>query len=218
MKHLNWLGGLSPTGLLAVAALSVSTTAQAAVTYGPELVVNGGFEANANTSDATGWTFTGAAVDSRAAAVPLGEHAGFNSYFFGSGGDYDKLSQTIATDAFSEYLVQAWVKVDNFIDPDSLSNSLLAGFGPYNFFLIQGSPSAAYVLMSKTIFATSASTELVFLGANKAGNFYVDDVSVRKVIEVPDAIPEPSAWALMIMGFGAAGVMARRSRRAHHAA
>ena len=208
-SHKLLSGTLAKVGLLAAALVAMSAPASAAVTFGPELVVNGGFETVVD-DQPTGWTFTAAASDSRAGAEPLGEHSGFNSYFFGSGGDYDKLSQTIATEAFSEYQVQAWVKVDNFFDPDSLSNSLLSGFGPANFFLVQGVHSSPYILLTKTIFAVSNSTELTFFGANKAGNFYVDDVSVRKVI---DSVPEPSAWALMIVGFGGVGAMARRSRR-----
>jgi hypothetical protein len=218
MKHPSYSTTPRVLALTAALAVGLSGAAQAAVTYGAELVVNGGFEANSNTPDAIGWTFTAAPSGSRAGAVPVDAHAGYNSFFFGSGGNYDQLTQTIATDPFSEYLVQAWVEVDNFFDPDSLANSLLAGFGPSNFFLIQGSPSASYVLMSKTIFVTSASTVLSFQGASKAGNFYVDEVSVRKVIEeIPDAVPEPSAWALMIIGFTGIGTMARRGRRLRQA-
>lgn len=204
------LGALTKLSLLAAFFVAVSSPA-AALTLGQELVVNGGFEADANIAQPTGWTFSAAPSDSRAAAVPLEAHDGFNSYFFGSGGNYDKLSQVIATDPFAEYQVQAWVKVDNFLDPSSLSNSLLAGFGPYNFFLVQGSGDFEYMLFTKTIFATAASTELNFFGASKAGNFYVDDVSVRKVLT--SAVPEPATWAMMILGFGGAGAMVRRSRR-----
>jgi hypothetical protein len=204
--------GLAKTWL-AVALLGISTPAWSAVVYGPELVVNGGFETDSNVAQPFGWTFTAAPSGSRAAAVPVGAHSGYNSYFFGSSGNYDELTQTLATDAFSEYLVQAWVSVDNFFDPDSLANSLLAGFGPANFFLIQGAHSAPSVLISKTIFAVSGSTELTLLGANKGGNFYIDDVSVRKVIETSEGVPEPATWALMIIGFGAIGAMARRQLR-----
>jgi hypothetical protein len=201
---------LAAAGLLAALVVAIATQAAAAVTFGPELVVNGGFEAEANVQQPTGWTFIAAPEDSRAAAVQVDPHSGNNSYFFGSGGNYDQLSQVIATDPFAEYRVQAWVKVDNFLDPDSISNSLLSGFGPYNFFLVQQSPDASYVLIEKTILALSASTELTLFGANKSGNFYVDDVSVRRVIS---AVPEPSTWALLIVGFAGAGAMVRRSRR-----
>lgn len=208
------LGAATKVGLLAAFLVAVSSPA-AALTLGQELVVNGGFEADANIAQPSGWTFTAAPSDSRAAAVAVEAHGGFNSYFFGSGGNYDKLSQVIATDPFAEYQVQAWVKVDNFLDPGSLSNSLLAAFGPYNVFLVQGTDNFEYMLLTKTIFATSASTELNFFGANKGGNFYVDDVSVRKVLS---AVPEPSTWAMMIMGFGAVGAMTRRSRRTQSSA
>lgn len=194
-----------------IASAACFHTAASANYLGPELIVNGGFEANVNTPHATGWTFIEAANGSRAAAVPGGEHSGSNSFFFGSSGDYDILSQTFATEAFTEYVVEAWVTVDNFMDEQNFDNSLLASFGPYNFFLIQDVASTkTSFLVSKTLFALAPTTTIEFFGNNHTGNFYVDDVSVRQVV-VSHAVPEPGTFALM--GAGLAAMSLRRRRR-----
>lgn len=44
-----------------------------------------------------------------------------------------------------------------------------------------------------------------------AGNFIMDDFAYDT--EIPAAVPEPAAWALMLGGFGMIGSLARRSRR-----
>lgn len=55
--------------------------------------------------------------------------------------------------------------------------------------------------------ATSATFELVNNNLNYHGNdFALDDISFS------GAVPEPTTWALMIMGFGGAGAMLRRRR------
>lgn len=203
---------LKTSALLAASLWAASPVL--ADTLGPELVVNGGFEDNVNTPNATGWTFTAAASGSRAAAVPVGAHSGSNSFFFGSGGDYDILSQSFATVAFAEYEVQAWVSVDNFIDPSNIANSLLAGFGPANFFLIQDVASTkSHFLLTRTIFAIAPVTTLGFWGANASGNFYVDDVSVRQIVVTPP-VPEPQTYGLLLAGLGAIGLVARRRKTA----
>jgi hypothetical protein len=68
--------------------------------------------------------------------------------------------------------------------------------------------------------ATGASTVLSFGGRNDAAFLYLDNVSVIQTgFEAPGdgngnpvAAPEPAAWALMILGFGAAGWSLRRRR------
>jgi len=69
---------------------------------------------------------------------------------------------------------------------------------------------AGYDLFSQTFVANSSSTILTFIdtrGAFNAG-IYLDDVSVDAVA----AVPEPSTWAMMILGFGGVGFMAYRRK------
>jgi hypothetical protein len=49
---------------------------------------------------------------------------------------------------------------------------------------------------------------------NGAPNFYIDFYSVNSMTFSAEApsVPEPESWALMISGFGLAGVVLRRRR------
>ena len=55
---------------------------------------------------------------------------------------------------------------------------------------------------------------LLFRSSNDGGYFYLDDVEVTDLGPVggTGGVPEPASWALMIMGFGAAGAMIRRRK------
>jgi hypothetical protein len=44
---------------------------------------------------------------------------------------------------------------------------------------------------------------------NRHGNYYYDSTGLSASIT---AVPEPATWAMMIIGFGAAGSMIRRRR------
>lgn len=48
-------------------------------------------------------------------------------------------------------------------------------------------------------------------GTTQAGSFQIDNLTIGNV---GGAVPEPSAWALMILGFGAAGAVMRTRSRA----
>lgn len=52
-----------------------------------------------------------------------------------------------------------------------------------------------------------------FIGHFNTLYFSVDDMALFEVSAA--AVPEPSAWAMMIVGFGLAGAMVRRGRRPH---
>ena len=57
------------------------------------------------------------------------------------------------------------------------------------------------------LLATGDSTVLQIHGAQGPGHIYFDDVSVS-------AVPEPSTWAMLLLGFAGIGFMAyRRSRQ-----
>jgi hypothetical protein len=67
-----------------------------------------------------------------------------------------------------------------------------------------------------------AGTPLTFTTLAAQGAFTMDTPyavnSITVSYQVSDAIPEPGAWALMILGFGGAGAMLRRHRRGGFAA
>lgn len=70
--------------------------------------------------------------------------------------------------------------------------------------------------LSYTFAPTGASTTIVFTGLSNQGAsdefFGIDNVTVT------GAVPEPGTWAMMILGFGAAGAAIRRRRTAPAAA
>ncbi|MEO7410613.1 MAG: PEPxxWA-CTERM sorting domain-containing protein [Sphingomicrobium sp.] len=51
---------------------------------------------------------------------------------------------------------------------------------------------------------------LTFDGINGEGGFQLDNINLRAV---EGAVPEPSTWAMMLIGFGAVGYSMRRRRR-----
>jgi hypothetical protein len=212
------------TALIAAAGLIAAPVH--AATFGAELVTNGGFEADTNTTTPAGWTFQAAASGAQAGATLGPAYSGNNVYFFGNTLAFDTLSQMIPTVAGKIYRVEAWLAIDNFVDlPGPPQNSIDGEFNHNTFLFAQAAPNfpfdpfhpnAAYQLMGLDMMATGSSTLLQFMGASPSGNVYIDDVSVREVL--PGGIPEPASWALMILGFGGIGAMLRRARRGPMAA
>ena len=188
-----------------------------AVTLGSNLVVNGDFEADVgNVEQPSGWTLTPASGDPRAAAVAGIGRDGSRGYFFGSTDSYDQLSQVVPTLSFHEYQIDMWIQADNFLDLANPDNSFLAQFLPYSFSLTQDLGDSDYFLLSVTRLAFSSETTFNIFGNSRSGNIYIDDISIREIL--PDvatgAVPEPATWALMIAGFGLAGMQMRRRRNA----
>jgi hypothetical protein len=72
-----------------------------------------------------------------------------------------------------------------------------------------GGDQNIYSPFSMTFTATGSTTAISFAGLT--GNQYIglDNVSVEGITA---AIPEPSTWAMMILGFGGVGFMAYRRR------
>lgn len=70
--------------------------------------------------------------------------------------------------------------------------------------------SPNWTLFSETFVATAAVTYLRFNETSGGGNggIFLDDIAINIA-----AVPEPSTWAMMLLGFAGVGAMAYRRRR-----
>ena len=187
---------IAPLG--AAALLLVGGPAAAA-----QLITNGGFEAGG-----TDWTFTGAASGSFFLYGPglvYGPFAGTSNANFGAvGGLYDEISQTLATEAGQTYTVSFELAQSS----TGLANSFEAEWNGSPFYLVTDVSQHGYDLLTFGLKATSSSTTISFFGYDTPGDGYfeLDNVSVT------GAIPEPAAWALMLVGVGGLGAALRSKR------
>ena len=214
--------------------LAVAGTADAAV----NLLANGSFE----TGDFTGWTYAGATPSGFPAAVlnynsaspypigafgeaippddtvspspdPVGDHA---AYFVADGAT-ETLSQSVFlnpglyTIGFSVY-----VPLNGFGNPGNATfTGSVAGVNLANFTVDGSTPQdwVHFAGVANIVVAGFYDTSFVYNSApGPAGDFVVD----RAYIVAGDqtgGIPEPATWALMILGFGGAGVALRARRR-----
>jgi hypothetical protein len=223
--------------LLLIASLGVAQNAAAA-----NILVNGGFETDVQvgpnfaqfnvpvgSSLITGWNVVQGNVDLTTTANygPLTntlDPASVNDVDLignsqGTGGVFGGLSQSFATVAGQQYLLTfdyshnngtfsaagyaALVTVADANSPSTtaLSTTVSQAFGP-----------APWTLFSQIFTANSNSTLLSFIdtqGGFNAG-IYLDDVSVTPLTA---GVPEPSTWAMMILGFCGLGFMAYRRRK-----
>lgn len=135
----------------------------------------------------------------------------------GSGGVFGGLSQSFATVAgqmyrltfdyshnngtasSNGYAAQVTVADGNALAATVLSTEVTQAFN-----------QLGWAAFSQTFTANSDLTQLTFI--NTRGGFnagiYLDEVSVEAVA----AVPEPSTWAMMILGFAGVGLMAYRRR------
>ena len=211
----------------ALAAMALSTGARAA-----NLVVNGDFEAG-NTGFGSDYTFVSGPASAEPPAVyaidtsPHNVHplwADFGDHTSGSGlmmivnGSETSGVQVwnesgIAVDPNTTYFFSTWIRsvfdqspaqLNFSINMNGIGQTFTAGTiadGWQQFFTAWDSGAA-----------TTATIALVNQNTAFSGNdFALDDISLST--QSPGGVPEPAAWALMILGFGAAGA-ALRGRRA----
>lgn len=94
---------------------------------------------------------------------------------------------------------------------DVLLNSLVLG----SFASTTGQPFTArttgpFALVSGQSYTLTFQGTTTYLGSSETDNTaYIDQVALNSTAGV---VPEPAAWALMIVGFGGAGAMLRRRR------
>ena len=194
--------------LAAFAALAVAAPAQAWVTVhveeGASRHVDSVETAHVETfgQGQTG-SFTSTFGGSAVRATFSGFEAGQGGAFGGSGHAVVRGPAVIKLDRGVKYfgLQASALDGNNTLELFSGGRSLgfynLVGYGS-----LSGRPTAAFV----NIISDQAFDEVRF--AQSAGRFEIDNVTVANVA----GVPEPAAWGLMILGFGAVGMLLRAGR------
>ncbi len=197
-----------------ISAAAFAPNASAAV----NIVTNGGFEAGSinpgsfttlfgGSTSITGWTVGPDSIDYIGSYWQASEGARSVDL---SGNSPGSIAQTLTTVAGKYYKVT----FDLAGNPDAgpvLKAMAASSAGPvqnFSFNTTGASHGAMNWTPSSFVFkATSSSTTLSF--ASLTGDAFgpaIDNVAAS-------AVPEPATWAMMIIGFGAVGSMARSSRR-----
>ena len=193
--------------LIALALLASASSASAA-----NLVVNGGFE----TGDFSGWSSTG---DTDGTFVRHTRRSGAWGAFLQTSNGYHHLDQSISTVAGHTYAVSFYLFSEQAA-VGTANNFFNATFYGTDLVTFTNGPEFDYTPFGGTVTASSNSTLLAFNSRHPAGFFgtgffALDDVDVTDLTPTGGgggAVPEPASWAMMIVGFGAAGAMIRRRK------
>jgi len=217
----------TPATLLKIAALA--TLAAAGTTHAAtNLVVNGSFEDNqisspyAQVSSVTGWSssVSGNAAFEIQKGATQGGLSGFNpvaadgtQYLELNSNRLASVSQTVSTTAGGTYILS--FSYSGRPDTPGGANSLMNVYwgntlltpGP-----LSGNTNGVWQTYSQSLSALSSSTVLRFesVGPVSAPTFgsYLDKVSLVS------AVPEPQTYAMLLLGLGLMGFVARRKRQA----
>lgn len=211
---------------MAAVVLASPAAGQAAVPIAAPNLVNGSFEtylgqpapdpirqALGNSDGSVdGWTNNGGyqIIESNADGLPARDGTHYIS-FGHNGAVGGTLSQVFATVIGQTYTVRYFIAQQQGVDANQLfsvsagARTIASGAPPVNGWRM-GTPL--------TFLATSAMTMLTFRDATPAGsgggsNLALDNVSVS----LGGVVPEAGTWALLIAGFGCAGVALRRRRQ-----
>lgn len=164
------------------------------------LLINGSFE----TGDFTGWTLSGNIVDTMVEGRLNGvdpEDGNFQAVT-GAVGSLNLISQTFSDVSDATYEVSLWEASEG----GSPSEFDVAINGT-DFIDISPVPMSGYAQFTFTF--TGTGSDMLSISNRNDPNFqFIDNVSVTSVA----AVPEPSTWAMFLLGFGALGLAAFRKR------
>lgn len=224
-----------------MAAIVGSLALPAAATagqYGDVQVVNSGPPADPSvfqlTSNGAGVGYAGIYFDFTASPIalssitqlstdyqmtvgPFGGGAPRFSLVDGSGNEaYVYFGAPTGGGSFTDANSGAWGNTGNYADLSSLDARVQSnGFGGYN----SGFPPITWADLISHVGATSVSYVTIDLDAGTFVNtpsgqqMLADNFTVNSnVLSVGGGVPEPAAWALMILGFAGAGAALRRRR------
>lgn len=190
--------------LAAGAMVTLSGSARA------NLVANGNFDLDTPPGGTApmDWSFTPASSGSDFFVGPMptfGAFSGPNSANFGAVGDLDDvLWQNIATTAGQTYTISFELAHNS----SNAENDFSVQFGGVTVFSIANQSQFGYTLETVTGTATSSSTLLSFSGREVPQWYGLDNVSVSS------GVPEPSTWAMLILGFAGLGFAGHRRTKA----
>jgi PEP-CTERM motif len=210
-----------------VSALAVTLLASGSA-QAVELIVNGGFEASSSSVvTPTGWTNIGHedGVLSYAISAPnIKPYQGLNFYSLDGVGDNgvfiagDGITQSVATVTGANYQLTFGLSGEN--GPGGVTTLDVTIGSQTSVYTITSDSSSFFnkPFATETInyVATSADTAISFIetASNDGGNndALIDGVSFQGPA-VTSAVPEPSTWAMMILGFCGVGFMAYRRKQ-----
>ena len=165
----------------------------------------------------------GPIYDGRSAAeVAATNGAQFTDTYSTTHPGYSPQAGTIATFSFTG-LGSGWTQGAMIFDlADFQASTFGAALVSYNGFVQNwafndGYPNTAihaFTLEQNVLDSiNSLGTLTVTINRNNSGDFYGFDYAQLSNIDVNSAVPEPSTWAMMLLGFGAIGVSMRRRKR-----
>jgi hypothetical protein len=179
--------------------LALAATLAPAIAHA-NLVVNGTF-AGCHGITCTGWT-----------AVPARDYGSLyyftdNTVEIGAyGTTFDDIYQVMPTDPHLHYTVSF-----DLLNTRSTSNAqFFVSFGSHDLFdlLNSGPTTLTHYSFEEAVPYYASYSYLSFQGRDAGGGTYV----LSNVSVIANAVPEPSTWAMMILGLGGVGLMAYRRK------
>lgn len=209
--------------ILVGAAFAATAMLGATASNASVAIINGSFEsginpgtfttlANGDNTSITGWTVGGLGIDYIGTYWQADD--GVRSIDL-SGNNHGSISQLLTGLTIGSVYNVTFALAGN---PDGGGSTKVAvasdgGSQAQVFNFVQGGNTKSNMGWTDQVFsftATNTTANLTFSGTqDDAYGPALDNVSIS------NAIPEPSTWAMMILGFGAVGVAARSSRRRH---